>query len=90
MRLEVFPFAHAFRAGSRLRVWIDAPTSHTGFFAFAPTPMPAMNTVLHDATHPSRLVVGVLRGERARGPLPACDTLRNQPCRSDPLGAALP
>src|SRR5947209_2058173 len=58
MRLEVFPFAHTFRKGSRLRVWIDAPTGHTGFWAFAPLLQPATNTVLHDAAHPSRLVVG--------------------------------
>jgi predicted acyl esterase len=86
MRLEVFPFAHAFRRGSRLRVWIEAPTGHTGFWAFQPTPDPATNTVLHDAAHPSRLVVGVVPGAIAHAPLPACDTLRNQPCRPDPLG----
>jgi putative CocE/NonD family hydrolase len=86
MRLEVFPFAHAFRAGSRLRLWIEAPTGHTGFWAFAPVLPPGVNTVLHDASHPSRLVVGVLPGIGAPGPLPGCDTLRNQPCRSDPLG----
>ena len=86
MRLEVFPFAHAFRRGSRLRVWIEAPTGHTGFWAFQPTPDPATNTVLHDAAHPSRLVVGVVPGAVARAPLPVCDTLRNQPCRPDPLG----
>lgn len=85
LRIEVFPFAHAFRAGSRLRVWIDAPTSHTGFWAFVPTPDPAINTILHDAAHPSRLVVGVLAGQSAQAPLPACDTVRNQPCRSDPV-----
>jgi putative CocE/NonD family hydrolase len=85
MRLEVFPFAHAFRAGSRLRVYIEAPTGHTGFFAFASTPTPAVNTVLHDRAHPSQLVVGVLAGQVAHTPLPACDTLRNQPCRPDPL-----
>jgi putative CocE/NonD family hydrolase len=85
MRVEIFPFAHAFRAGSRLRVWIDAPTSHTGFWAFAPHPEPAVNTVLHDPEHPSRLVLGELPRERAQAPLPACDTLRNQPCRPDPL-----
>ncbi len=85
MRLEVFPFAHAFRKGSRIRVWIDAPTGHTGFWAFQPTPNPGTETVLHDAAHPSRLVVGVVPGEVAHAPLPACDTLRNQPCRSDPL-----
>ena len=81
MRVEIFPFAHAFRKGSRVRVYIDAPTSHTGFWAFAPYPEPAINTVLHDAAHPSRIVLGELRGQKARGPLPACDTLRNQPCR---------
>ena len=90
MRLEVFPFAHAFRKGSRLRIWIEAPTGHTGFWAFQPTPNPGQNTVLHDAAHPSRLVVGVI--PRATVPakaaqLPACDTLRNQPCRSDPLAS---
>jgi putative CocE/NonD family hydrolase len=87
MRLELFPFAQAFRKGSRLRVWIEAPTGHTGFWAFQPTPNPGQNTVLHDAAHPSRLVLGVVPGETARGTaLPACDTLRNQPCRQDPLG----
>jgi putative CocE/NonD family hydrolase len=86
MRLEVFPFAHAFRKGSRLRIWIEAPTGHTGFWAFEPVPDPATNTVFHNAGHPSRLVVGVVPGAVAHAPLPACDTLRNQPCRRDPLG----
>jgi predicted acyl esterase len=86
MRLEVFPFAHAFREGSRLRVWIEAPTGHTGFWAFTPVPDPGTNTVIHDASHPSRLVVGQIPGAVAHAPLPACDTLRNQPCRPDPRG----
>jgi uncharacterized protein len=85
MRLEVFPFAHAVRKGSRLRIWIEAPTGHTGFWAFQPVPDPGTNTVLHDADHPSRLEVGVVPHADAHAPLPACDTLRNQPCRPDPL-----
>ncbi len=88
MRVEVFPFAHAFRKGSKLRLYIEAPTGHTGFWAFAPVGGPAINTVLHDAGHPSRLVLGELRGETAQAPLPACDTLRNQPCRPDPLAGS--
>src|SRR3954454_1135284 len=84
-RALVFPFAHTFRKGSRLRIWIEAPTGHTGFWAFKPILDPATNTVLHNATHPSRLVVGVVPKARARALLPACDTLSNQPCRSDPL-----
>ena len=85
LRLEVFPFAHAFRKGSRLRIWIEAPTGHTGFWAFTPVPNNAVNTVLRDRKHPSRLVLGALGDERARVPLPPCDFLRNQPCRADPL-----
>jgi putative CocE/NonD family hydrolase len=85
MRVEVFPFAHAFREGSRLRLWIDAPTSHTGFWAFAPHAEPAVNTVLHDPEHPSSLVLGSLPREQAEAPMPDCDVLRNQPCRPDPL-----
>jgi hypothetical protein len=90
MRMEVFPFAQAFRAGSRIRIYIEAPTGHTGFFAFAPTTTPAMNAILHDPAHPSRLVLGVLNGQVAHTPLPPCDTLRNQPCRPDPLLSTLP
>jgi hypothetical protein len=85
-RVEVFPFAHAFRRGSRLRVWVDAPTGATGLWGFSFLPAPSVNAVLHDPAHPSRLVLGVLPGAAARAPLPACDTLRNQPCRPDPLG----
>jgi putative CocE/NonD family hydrolase len=90
MRIEVLPFAHAFRKGSRLRVWLDAPTGQTGLAGFAFLTDAATNTVLHDAAHPSRLVVGVLPGQVARAPLPTCDTLVNQPCRSDPLALPLP
>jgi uncharacterized protein len=85
VRLEIFPFAHAFRAGSRIRVWIEAPTGHTGFWAFQPIAQNAVNTVMRDRRHPSRLVLGRLPGERAHAPLPPCDSLRNQPCRPDPL-----
>ena len=45
----------------------------------------ATNTVLHNAKNPSRLVVGAVPKARAHAPLPGCDTLRNQPCRPDPL-----
>jgi len=44
-----------------------------------------VNTVLRDRKHPSRLVLGLLGEETAHAPLPPCDSLRNQPCRPDPL-----
>jgi hypothetical protein len=88
MRVEVFPFAHTIRRGSALRMIIDAPTGLTGFWGLNYLKTPAVDTVYHDHAHPSRLVVGVVPGEQAQVPLPACDTLQNQPCR--PSIAAVP
>jgi len=81
LRVEVFPFSHAIRAGSSLRLIIDAPSGQTGFWGFDYLRTPAMNTILHDRAHRSRLLVGVLPGEVARAALPPCGTLQNQPCR---------
>jgi predicted acyl esterase len=80
LRVEVFPFGHVFRRGSQVRLIVDTP-SKTGGWGYVSTAGPALNAVLHDAAHPSRLVLSVLPGGRAVGPLPACDTLLNQPCR---------
>lgn len=88
-RVEVLPFAQAFRTGSRLRVWLDSP-SVTGLWAFAPNSLPGgvgvptRLEVLHDAAHPSALVVTDLRRD-APGRRPACGTVVSQPCRPDPL-----
>jgi uncharacterized protein len=83
MRVEVFPFNHVFRAGSSLRLIVDTP-SQTGGWGFKVLPTPVTNTVLHDTKHPSRLVLGVLSGARAKNALARCGTLLNQPCRPDP------
>jgi putative CocE/NonD family hydrolase len=79
-RVEVFPFDHVFRAGSALRMIVDTP-SQTGGWNFLFRPTAARNTILHDRAHPSRLVLGTLPGRHAKAPLPACNTLLNQPCR---------
>jgi putative CocE/NonD family hydrolase len=86
MRVEVLPFAHTIRRGSALRMIVDAPTGLTGFWGFGYLKTPAVDSVHHDDAHPSRLVVGVVPGEQAQAPLPACDTLQNQPCRSSIAG----
>lgn len=91
MRAQLWPFDYVFRKGSSVRVWIDAPTGMTGGWAFDYVKTPAINSIYADAGHPSALVLGHLRGGRADGPLPACDTLLNQPCRRNltpaPAGA---
>ena len=84
-RVPLFAFDHIFRAGSSIRIWIDAPTGLTGVWRLNALTTPATNTILHDAAHPSQIVLGYLPGGNARGTsLPACDTLINQPCRSNP------
>jgi|tagenome__1003787_1003787.scaffolds.fasta_scaffold20987710_8 putative CocE/NonD family hydrolase len=81
MRVQLWPFDYVFRKGSSIRLWIDAPTGETGGWSFDYVKTPEINSVYADAAHPSALVLGYLPGARARAPLPACDTLINQPCR---------
>ena len=89
MRFAVFPFDYVFRAGSRIRLIIDTP-SQTGGWNFEPLANGGLNTILHDAGHPSEIVVGSVRGASARTSYPACDTLLNQPCRADAFTASDP
>jgi predicted acyl esterase len=85
MRVELNPMAYTFRAGSRLRLIVDAPAGLTGLFGFHIIRTPAVNTILDDAEHPIRLVLGVVAGS-APVPAPECDTVLSQPCRTDSLG----
>ncbi len=87
VRVEVFPFGHVVRAGSRLRVWIEAPTVLPELWSFVPFPTPAQNTVLHDAAHPSRLVLPLVPNAlpAAFTAQPDCGDVIRQPCRPDPV-----
>jgi predicted acyl esterase len=83
MRVEVFPFAQLFRPGTRLRVTVEAPNLAPELWGFAALPLPAQNSVLTDAAHPSSLALPVVPlAPSYRVPAePACGSLRNQPCR---------
>lgn len=81
MRLEIFPFAHRFRAGSALRLIIDGPATTTGDWGAFLNPTPSMNTVLHDREHPTKLVIGVMDDDQPRPEAVPCGELANQPCR---------
>lgn len=89
LRLLVLPFDYVFRAGSRLRVIIDTP-SQTGGWNFEPLADGGVNTILHDATHRSEIVVGTVAGATAATGYPTCDTLLNEPCRPDAFTASDP
>lgn len=88
-RVEIPPFSHPFRKGSKLRIWIDAP-SNTGGYGFVYYSLASRNSVYHDAQHPSRLVLGELTGVQIPEDLPQCGTLLKQPCRHDPLSSFPP
>jgi putative CocE/NonD family hydrolase len=81
LRVELPAFAHTFRAGSQIRVWIEAPHATPGVYGFASWPVPAHNTVHHDGPAQSALVLAEVPGAKAEAPAPACGALRAQPCR---------
>jgi hypothetical protein len=81
VRVEVFPSGHVFRAGSRLRLTVEAPLSATGWRVLRLIADPAVNTVHTGGTTPSRLVVGTVPAAGVVAGYPACGSLVNQPCR---------
>jgi hypothetical protein len=84
MRLEIFPFAHAFRAGSKIRLYVEAPHVKPDLWGFALLPIPALNTIETNAAMPSSVAFPLLAGDAAKvTALPGCTNpgLRNQPCR---------
>jgi uncharacterized protein len=77
-RIELLPFDYVFRAGSAIRLSIDAPG---GYFQIVPTP--AVNAIYNQPGMASTLVLGWLPGATAHASLPACGTLLNEPCRAN-------
>ncbi|MFN8021954.1 MAG: CocE/NonD family hydrolase [Acidimicrobiales bacterium] len=83
VRVELFPVAHPFRAGSRIRLTIDAPGNARGVWVFDTLSDGETVTVVHDDAHPSALVLPVVPDvDLASGAPPACGALRGQPCRA--------
>ena len=79
-RVEIFPFGHVFRKGSKLRISVEAPHAVPDLWGFTALPTPARNTIFTSALFPSSVALPLINGAKAGAPLPAC-TLRNQPCR---------
>jgi predicted acyl esterase len=80
--VEVFPFAHLFRAGSRLRLTIDSPGGNRARWAFDTVDAAGEhNLVATSADHPSALTLGVVPGVDVPRARPTCGALRGQPCR---------
>lgn len=82
VRVSINPVAHLFRAGSRIRVTLQAPGGDRPAWKFRTVDAGSTTVnVLRTAASPSSLVLPVVPGVTTTNPLPACDTLRGQPCR---------
>ena len=76
--------AHAYRAGSRIRVTISAPGGEQPIWSFGearPEGQAATVDVVSSQEHPSRLVLPVVPGLSIDSDAPPCPGLRNEPCR---------
>jgi uncharacterized protein len=81
VRVPLYPFAHAFRAGSRIRIVVQPPGGNRPEWAFAALPGTRTVTISRTAAQPSKVVLPVVPGVDVSTPLPECGTLRGQPCR---------
>jgi predicted acyl esterase len=84
LRVELLPFAQAFRAGSRIRVTVDAPGNSRPLWAFDTIADGERVEIAADSVHRSRLVLAVVPGVTVPNRGPDCASLRSQPCRTYP------
>lgn len=84
MRVGIFSVAHVFRAGSRIRISLEAPGGDRTRWAFDTfvTNGLVVNDVARSPGFASRLVLPVIRRVVAPAGLPPCPGLRGQPCRT--------
>jgi predicted acyl esterase len=83
-RVELMPFAHVWRAGSRLRLSVDTPGDSRASWRFRLLEFATPPTIEigHDAAHPSSVALPRVPGVDVPTERPACNALRGQPCRA--------
>jgi predicted acyl esterase len=84
VQIPLFYEGHAYRAGSRIRVTIEAPGGSQPIWAFNAVQPHGTDKVSIELSpsDPSSLVLPVIPGLAIPTPLPACGSLRNEPCRA--------
>jgi uncharacterized protein len=83
-RVELLPFEHVFRAGSSIRITVDSAmgtVQSTGLWGLTAPSAPFRDTIYASLARPSAVVLGLIPGATAHGPLPACGSLAGEPCR---------
>jgi uncharacterized protein len=83
VQVPLYHQAHAYRAGSRIKVTIAAPSGDQPIWAFGTSLPKGTATVAVAATPamPSHLLLPVVPGIAVPTPLPPCPGLRGEPCR---------
>jgi predicted acyl esterase len=80
--IPIFPVAHAFRAGSRIRLTILAPGGDRAVWELGTLSAGETNAVLIGGKRPASLTLPVLTGVEAPTALPDPTDLRGQPSRA--------
>jgi putative CocE/NonD family hydrolase len=82
--IEIFPFGHVFRAGSRIRITVEAPGGDRPFWAFdtLTPPLDQRVSVGYGPAAPSHVVLPLASGSAGITPFPPCPSLRGEPCRT--------
>ncbi len=83
VRVPIFPVAHAFRAGSKIRVTVQAAGGDRPIWRFKTVDDGStLNTIALGGARASKLVLSAVGGATAKGtPLPAPTALRGEPTR---------
>jgi len=83
VRVEIMPFAHIFREGSRVRLEVDTPGDSCADWTFILQEFPEnpTHTIAHDVDHPSSVVLPVIPGVEVSTELPDASALRGQAWR---------
>ncbi|MCB0962430.1 MAG: CocE/NonD family hydrolase [Acidimicrobiales bacterium] len=83
VRVEIYPFGHVFRAGSKIRLILTAPGGDRIAWSFDTLDGTPTNEIARSAGRPSSVALPVVAGVTPPAELPAC-ALRGQPCRPFP------
>jgi len=84
VKIQIHPFGHIFRAGSKIRISVHSPGGDKPRWAWITKDYPADTTfaVAHDAEHPSRIILPAIPSLTGfPKDRPKCPSLRGQPCR---------
>jgi len=82
VKIPIDPVAHTFRPGTELRVVISAPGGDRPIWEFETLDNGQRATVGLGGMAASALVVNLVSGVNATPTLPACNSLRGEPCRA--------